>query len=285
MLETAFGRKQQFSRIKILQHGTSPLANDLRRFNAIASLIHYSDREFPLKLPFIPKGQHIVAEGTIFERDLVDSRPPEGVGQVIITSEVDALPAGVSTTNVQSNLDVQPLRGMIERVCRPHSVLGKSRPGGLVKLDELTADMHRVAHLLIEDISISKGQIAIRGVEIRALVIRELGQHMRSDTGYFHLDFGRGHLTSHLPVMRKSDVRVLDLADHRGNLDAESGRAISSIFHPIEGKAIHAFLHEVVHILSSTLAVGDDVEPKIHLVFDRPADDFIRLLTIQSRFF
>src|SRR5579863_3668226 len=83
--------------------------------------------------------------------------------------------------------------------------------------------------------------------------------------------------TRQFPVMREIEAWIFYAINDAWAFDAKPRSAERQARHVLKRHAVDALLVEIVHILSISLAVRDDVEPEIGLVFRRPADHVVSL--------
>ena len=145
MLEPAFGCQQKPFRAEIFQNWPGACGHQLGRFHCVAALIDDANGKLPLEIPLVPKGQHVVIESAIFERDLIDARKCKGRGELVVLGEVDALSPRIPAAHVQSNLRIETFPSFIQGFGSPQRFLWKCSPRRLIELDKFATRAHDFA--------------------------------------------------------------------------------------------------------------------------------------------
>src|SRR6202011_5253208 len=147
---------------------------------------------------------------------------------------------------------------------------GRLSPHRLVELNVVAAGRDDFPNFFHQYFCICTAKCLLVGVEVRALVDAEAGQHVRAGDGLFDATTWRSCTAGELPITRQVEARILDFADHSRALDAEARGAEGLLEHAFESDSVEALLIEVVHVFAIALAVGDDVETEFSLVASRP---------------
>src|SRR5205823_7288718 len=142
----------------------------------------------------------------------------------------------------------------------------------------LTSGTNDVLQCLVKHLGIRQRQVLVGGIEVGTLVIRELGQQVGSRAGYLDLDMRRSGVACDTPIVSEVEPRVCDPSNYRRDFYPESSRAVSPIEHLIERQTVQPLLEEIIHVLATTLAIGDDIKACIRLVARCPANDFVSFL-------